>query len=112
MIKTIQHTIGTVPMADMNKSLGMISTYAWIGTGILFVCYGYFVGSLTFSIVKQQGIQSDIKARISSMSKQELSYLHTQKTLTADYAQTIGMVPATVVSFATPKRAFAWNVGR
>lgn len=99
-------------MQDMNKALGMISTYAWIGTGVLFMCYVYFVGSITFSIVKQQGIQSTMKTLISSMSKQELAYLQTQKTLSADYAATIGMVPATVVSFATPKRAFAWNVGR
>ena len=98
-------------MQDFNKALRTIGTYAWIGTGLLFVCYGYFVGSITFSIIKQQGTQSDIKAMISSMSKQELAYLNTQKTLTESYASTIGMVPANVVSFATPKRAFAWNVG-
>lgn len=99
-------------MHDMNKALGMISTYAWIGTGLLFVCYAYFVGSITFSIVKQQGTQSSIKTLISSMSKQEFAYLQTQKTLTAEYASAIGMVPAREVAFATPKRAFAWNVGR
>jgi len=111
MIKTIQNTIESVPMQDFNKALRSIGTYAWIGTGLLFVCYGYFVGSITFSIVKQQGIQSDIKTLISSMSKQELAYLDTQKTLTEDYATTLGMVQANMVSFATPKRAFAWNVG-
>jgi hypothetical protein len=111
MIKTIQNTIETVPMQDINKALRTIGTYAWIGTGLLFVCYGFFIGSITFSIVKQQGIQGDIKSLISSMSKQELAYLNTQKTLTESYASEVGMVPVNVVSFATPKRAFAWNVG-
>lgn len=98
-------------MQDVNKALGTIGTYAWIGTGILFVCYGFFIGSITFSIVKQQGTQSDIKTLISTMSKQELAYLNTQKNLTENYALEVGMVPVSVVSFATPKRAFAWNVG-
>lgn len=111
MIKTIQHKIESVPMHDFNKALRTIGTYAWIGTGVLFVSYIYFVGSITFSIVKQQATQSDIKSLISSMSKQELAYLNTQKTLTENYASELGMVRATVVSFATPKRAFAWNVG-
>lgn len=111
MIQTIQNTIDAVPMHEFNKALRMIGTYAWVGTGVLFVSYMYFVGSITFSIVKQQGTQSDIKTLISSMSKQELAYLNTQKELTENYAATIGMVPATMVSFATPKRAFAWNVG-
>ena len=111
MIQTIQNTIESVPMQDFNKALRTIGTYAWVGTGVLFVGYMYFVGSITFSIVKQQGTQSDIKTLISSMSKQELAYLNTQKELTESYASTIGMVPANMVSFATPKRAFAWNVG-
>lgn len=111
MIQTIQQTIESVPTQDFQKALRAITKYAWIGTGVLFVSYLYFVGSITFSIVQQQQTQSDIKSLISSMSKQELQYLTTQKTLNENYATSIGMVSANVVSFAMPKRAFAWNVG-
>lgn len=96
---------------DINKILRIIRNYAWLGTGVLFVSYLYFVGSITFSIIKQQDIQSEIKNLVSSMSKQELLYLQTQKKLTEEYAKSIGMTSAEVVSFSAPKRAFAWNVG-
>lgn len=96
---------------DINRIFRVIRNYAWIGTGVLFASYLYFVGSITFSIIKQQDIQNDIKTLVSSMGRQELLYLQAQKKITEEYAQSLGMAPADVVSFSAPKRAFAWNAG-
>jgi len=111
MMATIQRTIQTVPF-DLNKSLRSIARYAWLSAGVFFVCYLYFVGAITFSIIKEQGLQQHTKTLISSMSQQEMAYLTIQKNLTQDYAGQLGLVATTIVSFATPKQAFAWNVGQ
>lgn len=103
--------MNTIQTYDINRVFRIIRNYAWIGSGALFVSYLYFVGSITFSIVKQQDIQSEIKTLVSSMGKQELIYLQTQKKLTEEYAYSLGMTAADVVTFSAPKRAFAWNVG-
>jgi hypothetical protein len=112
MIAAIKTRIETVPMHDINKSLRMIGGYAWLGTGVLFVCYLYFVGSITFSVVKQQGLEQENRALISQMSREELKFLNTQKTLTVAHGESLGLVAAPTVAFAEPRGAFAWNVGR
>lgn len=97
---------------DVNKYLRISASYLWIGTGTLFACYLYVVGSLTFSMVKQQDMEQSIKGLISTMSTQELSYLSVQRHLTEDSAGELGLVPASSLSFAREQRVFAWNVGR
>jgi hypothetical protein len=92
--------------------LGMVTRYAWIGTGLLFICYSYFVGAITFSVIKQQAIEQTTKSLISSMSIQENTYLQTQERLNEDYATTMGLVQSNAIAFATAKPAFAWNVGQ
>jgi hypothetical protein len=77
----------------------------------LFVCYSYFVGAITFSVIKQQALEQSTKSLISSMSIQESTYLQSQEQLNQDYATTIGLVQSNAVAFAVAKPAFAWNVG-
>jgi hypothetical protein len=110
MIKHIKNRIESVQ--DVNRTLKVLSTYVWIGSGVLFACYIYFVGALTFSIVKQKGLEQSIKAAISSMSIQELSYLNLQKDLTLSQALQMGLVEAHTISFVSQSRAFAFNAGR
>ncbi len=97
---------------DINKALKSIATYAWIASGVLFVAYLYFVGAITFSVIKERGLQQETKTLISSMGQEELKYLGLQKNLTKEYAIERGFISAPTLSFATPQRAFAWNVGR
>lgn len=113
-MRTIKNKMELVQAYDMNKTLRMIGTYAWIGAGVLFVSYIYFVGSITFSVIKQRGLEQANKGLISQMSKVELAYLNAQKDLTLDYASTLGLVQASAntVSFVSAGHAFAFNVGR
>jgi hypothetical protein len=42
---TIESKLDVLPMnSDVNKTLGLVIRYTWIGTGALFLCYSYFVG--------------------------------------------------------------------
>ncbi len=97
--------------SNLNKIVRGITTYMWLGTGMLFACYLYFIGSITFSVVKQKDIQNEIKLLISSIGKQELVYLQNQKKLTEEYASSLGLKSAKQITFSAPKKAFAWNVG-
>lgn len=110
MIATLQHKFNTIP--DINKTIRSVSTYAWISAGVFFACYVYFVGAITFSVIKERGLQQDTKTLVSQMGQQELSYLTMQKSFTKEYALSAGFIPEPVLSFATPQKAFAWNVGR
>lgn len=112
MIATLRNKFESVAMNDINKTLGLITRYAWISTGVLFLCYSYFVGAITFSVINQQAIERTNKALVSTMSNQERIYLQTQENLTQGYAQSIGLVKGTAVAFATAKPALAWNVGQ
>ncbi len=115
MIASLYNKIGnkieSVPLNDVNKTLRFITRYVWIGTGVLFVCYSYFVGAITFSVINQQALEHSNKTLVSVMSNQERVYLQKQQNLTQSYATTIGLVQGTAVAFATAKPAFAWNVG-
>ncbi len=112
MIQKITNKIRNVQFEDMNKHIRTVLTYTWIGSGALFACYLYFVGAITFSVVKQQELARDIKGLISAMSTEELTYLSQEKNLTESYAQAEGFVRAEKTAFAAPRRAVAWNVGR
>ncbi len=112
MMKLVQQQIDRAATLDLHKTVGKIRMYAWVGAGIFFCAYIYFVGAITFSVVKERGLQQETKALISSIGTHELTYLNTQKSLTEAYATAIGFVPAPTLSFASPQRAFAWNVGR
>lgn len=112
MIARIKNKIESVQMQDVNKTLRIIATYAWVGTGVLFACYIYFVGSITFSIIKQRGLEQENKSLVSEMSREELAYLSVQKGMTLSHASELGLIEANTISFAAPVRAFAWNVGR
>ena len=108
----IESKIESVPMNDVNKTLRHLTRYAWIGTGVLFVCYSYFVGAITFSVINQQALEQTNKTLLSTMGNQERVYLQKQQNLTQDYATSIGLVKGTAVAFAKAKPAFAWNVGQ
>jgi hypothetical protein len=111
MITTIKSKLENIGTFDINKSLKSITFYAWISAGVLFACYLYFVGAITFSVIQEKGLEQNTRELISSMGQQELQYLSLQKSLTREYAQQSGFVPAERVSFATSQKALAWNVG-
>lgn len=112
MIATLRNRIESVPLNEVNKTLGLLIRYGWIGTGALFLCYSYFVGAITFSVINQQALEQANKTLVSTMSNQERMYLQAQQHLTQDYATTIGLVKGNAVAFATAKPALAWNVGQ
>ncbi|GEM_PF-1218176 len=104
--------IEDVKIEDIDKTLRLMTRYAWIGTGALFVCYSYFVGAITFSVINQQAITQANKTLTSVMGNQERVYLQTQKQLNESYATSIGLVKGNAVAFAVAKPAVAWNVGQ
>jgi hypothetical protein len=112
MIATLREKIESVPMNDVNKTLRLITRYTWIGSGVLFVCYSYFVGAITFTVINQRAVESSNKTLVSSMSDQERVYLKNQQQLNESYASSIGLVKGTAVAFAVAKPAVAWNVGQ
>lgn len=86
--------------------------YCFIGTGVLFGFYLYFVGAITFSIVERQGLEESTRSLASDISMQELHYLAKEKVLTKELAYSIGLIDAPSLSFTTKQRAFVWNAGR
>ena len=110
MITTLKRTIENTP--DINKTLRTITLYSWISAGVLFACYVYFIGGITFSVIKERGLQQDTKALISSMGQEEVKYLAVQKTLTKGFAEQAGFIEPARVSFAQPQQAVAFNVGQ
>ena len=112
MIAALRNKFESVPLNDVNKTLRLIMRYTWIGTGALFLCYSYFVGAITFSVINQQALEQTNKTLVSTMSNQERIYLQSQQNLTQDYAASIGLVKGTAVAFAIAKPALAWNVGQ
>ncbi|HWC57758.1 MAG TPA: hypothetical protein VG621_02315 [Candidatus Paceibacterota bacterium] len=112
MINLLQHTSEPHTVSfDINKALKTVTTYAWVSAGVFFLCYIYVVGAITFSVVKERGLQQETTSLVSSIGQEELRYLSLQKTLTENYALALGFVPAQKVAFTTPQQAIAWNVG-
>lgn len=101
----------TMESNDINKTLRLLTRYTWIGTGVLFLCYSYFVGAITFTVISQKALDSTNKTLISSMGDQERVYLKNQQQLNENYASSIGLVKGSAVAFAVAKPAVAWNVG-
>lgn len=112
MIKQIKNKIDTATFTDINSALKSVTFYTWIYAAVMFSCYLYFVGALTFSVIKENSLKEQIKTIVSSMSQQELAYLSKQKQLTEEYALKNGFVPASAISFASSQKSFAWNVGQ
>lgn len=114
MMDTIKRNLGTATdvlhMTDMNASLRAIAKYAWLSAGIFFASYLYFIGAITFSVIKQESLAQSIKTILSETSKEELKYLNAQKNLTEGYARQEGFVSASAISYTAPVSAFAWNL--
>jgi hypothetical protein len=106
----IDSHLDVIATFDGNKALRATIRYGLIGTGVLFICYSYFVGAITFSVIKQQALEQSTKGLISTMSNQERMYLQTQQGLTQESAAAVGLVQSTAVVFATAKPALAFNV--
>lgn len=99
-------------MSEVSRTLKLITRYAWIGSGVLFVCYSYFVGAITFTVIDQRAVEQENKALVSSMGDQERAYLAHQQQLNESYASSIGLVKGNAVAFAVARPAIAWNVGQ
>jgi hypothetical protein len=97
---------------DLSRAVRKISATAWIASGVLFVAYLYFIGAITFSVVKQRALAQDTKQLISAASVEEMRYLVAQKSLTEEFASASGLVAAGTIAYTAPKTALAWNVGR
>ncbi|MCC7436324.1 hypothetical protein IT402_00390 [Candidatus Nomurabacteria bacterium] len=92
--------------------LKKMSTYCFVGTGILFVCYLYVVGSITFSVVERKGLEEQNRNLLSDIGMEELKYLAQEKKLTKEVAHNAGLIDAKNLVFTTKQSAFAWNAGR
>lgn len=86
--------------------------YAWAASGVLFGLYLYFVGAITFSVVERQALEESTKTLISDISSEELHYLEKEKTLTKEFAYSIGLIDAPTISFTTQQRSVALNGSR
>ncbi len=107
---TFESTADSIAQSDLNSSLRSITKYAWLSAGGLFALYLYFVGTITFSVIKQETLAQGIKSTVSHMSKEELQYLDAQRTLTIDAALESGFVSVGSISYTVPATAFAWNI--
>lgn len=107
--QTMATATETLSFADMNQSLKAITRYAWVAAGVCFVSYLYFVGAITFSVIKQESLAQNIKVLVSQMSKDELQYLQLQKRLTQQQAHSSGFVSPSMISYTVPASSFAWN---
>lgn len=101
-----------IDSTDINKTLKKIAFYSWITSGVFFMGYIYFVGAITFSVIKERGLQQDTKSLISDMGGEELRYLESQKDLTKGYALEHGFIVSPTVSYASSQKAFAFNARR
>lgn len=113
MMTTIKNKIETTStlfaVHDANVTLRSVARYAWLSAGVLFACYLYFVGAITFSVIKQETLSQDIKNTISEIGKYELEYLTAQKNLTEAVAFEKGFVSAEAIAYTVPASTFAWN---
>ena len=86
--------------------------YCFIASGVLFACYLYVIGAVTFSVIERKGLEESTKILASDISMQELEYLKVEKALTKETAYASGFVEPKSITFTTQKRAVAWNAGR
>lgn len=109
--RSVVATTQTLSSGDINSTLTTVTRYAWFSAAGLFACYLYFIGAITFSVIKQEGLSQHIKSVLSQTSKEELAYLGTQRSLTEEYAKAQGFVAASTqsISYTVPASAFAWN---
>lgn len=98
--------------AEYGLLLRRTTKYCFIGAGVLFACYLYVVGAITFSVIERKGLEESTKVLASDISMQELVYLKAEKTLTKEVAYLSGFVQPASIAFTTQKRAVAWNAGR
>lgn len=96
----------------LHAALSSWTKTLWIAAAVLFLCYLYFVGAITFAVVSQRSHSASVKQLVSTIAYEEQQYLDTQRTLTKAFAANAGFTTPTSVAFATPKRALAWNAGR
>jgi hypothetical protein len=114
--KNFPHDLKTYSAADalsandFNSALKSVTTYAWLSAAGLFALYLYFVGAITFSVIKQESLSQQIKTVVSQTSREELKYLNLQKNLSEGNAQERGFIPAASISYVAPLGTFAWNV--
>ena len=97
--------------ADYKTIVKSGTRFFFIASGVLFLAYLYCVGTVTFTVLARRSLEQELKVQTSEMSRQELSFLQTQKTLTKEYAREQGFVEPVAISFTAPKRALAWNAG-
>ena len=99
-----------MPLVEVDNTLGTVIRYTWIGIGVLFALYVYFVGAITFSVIAERDLSVKHKMLVSETSAQEFTYLAQQRNLTKAYGLANGYSAPIAVSYAAPERAFAWNV--
>lgn len=92
--------------------LRRMTTYCFVGAGVMFACYIYLVGSITFSVVERKGLEETNKHLLSDIGMHELQYLAKEKQLTKEVAYSTGLIDAPSLVFTKAKRAVAWNAGR
>ncbi len=107
---TISARTAAISSEDINHTLGTITRFAWLSALALFASYLYFIGAITFSVIKQESLAQNIKTYVTDMGKEELRYLELQKRLTAGYAIDQGFVTNAPIAYTVPASGFAWNI--
>jgi hypothetical protein len=110
MMKKITNNI--LSFSGYGTVLRRMTTYCFVGAGVMFACYIYLVGSITFSVVERKGLEETNKHLLSDIGMHELQYLAKEKQLTKEVAYSTGLIDAPSLVFTTAKRAVAWNAGR
>lgn len=109
MINAVKNKIEGTFYNDINKSLKSVIICSCFFIAIFICLYGYFIGAISFSIIKEKSIKENTRSLVSSISQEELKYFTLQKQLTEEYGKEIGMVKSQNVSYAETQRTFAWN---
>lgn len=106
---TIQHNLQRAQHAVSHASFKRVISALTIGVSVLFALYVYLVGALTFSVITQKNIQQQVKNTTSEMSRVELAYLAQEKSLTKEYAKSIGFVENPTIAYTDSTHGLALN---
>lgn len=82
-----------------------------VGSGVLFLLYVYFVGTVVFKTIDRKVAETKIRDTRAVVAEREARYLELTSGLDLSKAKAYGLVPATNVTFAarTATQAVAQN---
>ena len=109
MTNTITHNIQKVQSAISQSTFKRIVSALSVSVGVLFVGYIYLVGALTFSVIEQKNVEQNLKKTTAAIGNVELAYLATSRSLTKDYAKSLGFVETPQIAYTDMAHGLAIN---